>query len=118
MADQPSPRRLRSPESKTTTILELEEDYHRLLDEFLEARGRFFRIADNPDSLPPDIRVARDRADKLKELVRRARTDLARALFDEGLSVVQIAGRLGTTLAMVEGMLSSGGDSVRADSGD
>ena len=96
------------------TILELEEDYRRLLDEFLEARSRIWRTASNPESLPPDVHLARDRADKLKELVRRARTDLARALCDEGLSVVQIAGRLGTTLAMVEDMLASGGESARA----
>ena len=119
MACQPSPRRrLRLPESKTMTILEMEEDYRRLPDEFLEARGRIWRIASNPESLPSDVRWARDRADELKALVRRVRIDLARALFDDGLSLVLIAGRLGTTLAMAEDTLAIGGDAVRATSSD
>jgi hypothetical protein len=92
-------------------ILELEESYRRLLDELREASRLVFRIAANQQSLPADVRLARDGADALKGLVRRARTDLARALFADGLTVVQIAGRLGTTLVRVNEMLATGGNS-------
>jgi hypothetical protein len=92
-------------------ILELEETYRRLLDELREANGRVFRIAAERDSLPADVRLARDRADELKGLFREARTDLARALFADGLTVVQIAGRLGTSLVQVSEMLATGGTS-------
>jgi hypothetical protein len=92
-------------------IIELEENYRRLLDELHETRGRVFRIAADQGSLPADVRLARQRADELKGLVRRARAVLARALFADGSTVVQIAGRLGTTLVRVNEMLAAGGNS-------
>ena len=91
-------------------ILELEEHYLRLLDEFREATGYVFRIAAREETTPSQVRLARDRAEELKGLVRTARSALVQSLHADGLSVVKIALRLGTTLESVQDMLAIGGD--------
>jgi hypothetical protein len=90
-------------------ILELEERYRRLQDEFVEATRRISRIAADQETSPAAVRVARERADELKHLTHHARIDLAQALYADGVPAVQIAGRLETTLASVKDMLAVGG---------
>jgi hypothetical protein len=91
-------------------ILELEERYRRLLDEFGEARDNIVRIAAREETTPSQVGLARDRAEQLKNLVRRARTELVRSMHADGLSVVKIALRLGTTLESVQDMVALAGD--------
>jgi chromosome segregation ATPase len=102
-------------ERRSMKILELEERYRRLHDELVEATRRISRIAADQETSPVRVRVARERADELKQLTRRARIDLALALSAEGIPAVQIAGRIGTTLASVNDMLALGSDSVIED---
>jgi hypothetical protein len=106
---------LTTKERRTMKILELEERYRRLQDEFVEAARRISRIAADQETSPARVRAARERADELKRLTHRARIDLALALSAEGIPAVQIAGRIGTTLASVNDMLALGGDSVIED---
>jgi hypothetical protein len=95
-------------------ILELEEHYLRLLDEFREATSDISRIAAREETTPLQVRLARDRAEELKGLVRTARSALVQSLYAAGLSVVKIALRIGTTLESIQEMLEIGGESSAA----
>jgi hypothetical protein len=95
-------------------ILELEEHYLRLLDEFREATSYIVRIAARQETTPSQVRLARDRADELKFLVRSARIQLVHSLHADGLSVVKIALRIGTTMESVQEMLAIEGESSAA----
>jgi hypothetical protein len=91
--------------------LDLEETYRRLRDEWFEATQRVSRIAVDRRLSRKDVGAARQRAADLNDLVNRARTNLARALSADGMPVMQIASRLGTTLVSAIGLLSTEGDS-------
>ena len=90
-------------------ILELDERYRRLQDQCVEASRHVLRIAADQNTSFVQCRSAHERADELKELTRRARIELARALSADGMSEVQIAGRIGITLESVNDVLAMNG---------
>jgi hypothetical protein len=81
----------------------------RLQDECVEASRHILRIAADQNTSSVQFRSARERADELKELTRRARIEPARALSADGISEVQIAGRIWITLESVNDVLAMNG---------